>query len=140
MLEKPKIQEPVIDDMLQKQYGLTGAKIDFLPIGNDVNTAAYRVNDGDNGLFYLKLRRGDFNRASVMVPYFLKEHGLQQIIAPIPTKSQREWTSVNEYALALYPFVEGRNGFQQPLSDQQWVELGRAVKGLHTLTVPSRNC
>lgn len=134
MLEKPQIQEPEIVKALAAKYGLQGAKIDFLPLGNDVNTAAYRVETADKEL-YLKLRRGDFNAASVMVPYLLKEHGVQQVIAPIATQDEHEWTRLNEYSLALYPYVHGHNGFEHPLSDEQWVELGSAVKGLHTLAV-----
>lgn len=136
MLEQPNIPESVIIDTLQKQYGLIEVKIEFLPIGNDVNSAVYRVKGDNQEQLYLKLRRGDFNKASVMVPYLLNEHGVKQVISPKTTQNGEEWTTLNEYSLALYPFIEGKNGFQQPLSDKQWIELGSAVKGLHTLTVP----
>ena len=39
--------------------------------------------------------------------------------------------------MILYPFVEGHNGYEVELSDRQWVELGRALKGIHTAAVPS---
>jgi spectinomycin phosphotransferase len=36
----------------------------------------------------------------------------------------------------LYPYVEGHNGFEKSLSDQQWVEFGAALKRFHTADIP----
>jgi spectinomycin phosphotransferase len=137
MLEKPTIQEPSIEECLKEQYGLEKSTVEFLPIGNDVNSAVYRVLANDNTLLYLKLRRGDFNKASVIVPHLLRESGVKQVIAPLLTKEQQEWAKLNEFSLALYPYIDGKNGFQHPLSDVQWIELGTAEKGLHALQPPA---
>src|SRR5690242_18079226 len=112
MLERPSVSDSDIEGFLKRDYGLESPRVEFLPVGNDVNTAAYRVVNPDHDALYLKLRRGDFNVASVMVPYLLKQHGVNQVIAPIPTQSHQEWSAFNEYSIALYPFVKGRNAFQ----------------------------
>lgn len=136
MLEKPRIEDSLIIQCLESQYGLTTVILDFLPIGNDVNSAVYRVFANGNLHLYLKLRKNDFNKASVIIPHLLKENGIKQVIAPLLTTTQQEWTTLNEYSLALYPYIEGQNGFHHALSDMQWKELGAAVKGLHTLQSP----
>ena len=38
--------------------------------------------------------------------------------------------------MVLYPFVEGRNGYQNRLTDQQWFTFGAALKAIHTAAVP----
>jgi spectinomycin phosphotransferase len=38
--------------------------------------------------------------------------------------------------LILYPFVEGRNGYEVELSDRHWRDFGAALKSLHTAVVP----
>jgi spectinomycin phosphotransferase len=39
------------------------------------------------------------------------------------------------FNLMLYRFVEGHNGYEVPLSDEQWIEFGRALKQIHTTTL-----
>ncbi|MHB8625066.1 MAG: phosphotransferase [Aggregatilineales bacterium] len=131
MLEKPALQDAKIIACLRDQYGLQVAQFAFLPIG-DWNTAVYRVVTHDKTLYFLKLRRGVFDETSVMVPQFLSDQGIVQVIVPILTRIQQLWTSLDTFSLILYPFVEGRNGFERNLSDRQWGDFGRALKGIHT--------
>src|SRR5690242_1582700 len=109
MLEKPNLHESLIEDCLRNQYGLENVTLKFLLVGNDVNTAVYRVNINKQEQMYLKLRKGDFNIMSVIVPHLLKEHDIKQVIAPVLTRSQQEWTKINEFSLALYPYIDGEN-------------------------------
>ena len=43
---------------------------------------------------------------------------------------------MDAFAVILFPFVAGQNGFEAPLSDRQWVEFGAALRGIHTVVVP----
>jgi spectinomycin phosphotransferase len=38
--------------------------------------------------------------------------------------------------MILYPFVDGKNGFERDLTDPQWVEFGAALKKFHTMEFP----
>jgi spectinomycin phosphotransferase len=97
----------------------------------------YRVATGDVETCFVKLRRGDFAEAAVRVPHLLHKSGVTHLIAPLPTRAGRLWTTAEEYKVIVYPFVEGEDGYTIPLSDQQCTELGRALKALHTATLPS---
>jgi spectinomycin phosphotransferase len=37
--------------------------------------------------------------------------------------------------MVLYPFIEGQDGYQVTLSDQQWVAFGAALRGIHAAQV-----
>lgn len=38
--------------------------------------------------------------------------------------------------MALYPYINGRNGVDTKISEQQWQQLGEAVKKLHSADIP----
>jgi spectinomycin phosphotransferase len=138
MLEKPELEDEKIINCLKDEYGLSVEKLSFLPLGADLNTAVYRVEADDETVYFLKLRRGEFNEASVTVPRYLNDLGIKQIIPPLTTRIGQLWAGLALFKVILYPFVEGHNGFERNLSDQQWVEFGAALKKFHTADIPSR--
>jgi spectinomycin phosphotransferase len=131
MLEKPDVPDERLIACLRDDYGVRVTEIAFLPLGYDVNTAVYRVADGATP-YFLKLRSGDFDEATIAIPRFLYDCGISAVIPPIPTGDKRLWTRMDAYAVVLSPFIIGRNGWDQPLSDRQWVDFGSALRGLHT--------
>jgi spectinomycin phosphotransferase len=137
MLEKPNLQDKKIIDCLRDEYRLNVVQVAFLPLGADRDTAVYRVVTDDRKSYFLKLRLGNFDETSVMLPKFLKDQGIEQVIAPVGTRDHQLWTSMENFNLILYPFVEGRNGFEVKLSDRQWFDFGVALKGIHTVKIPT---
>ena len=135
MLEKPDIADELITSSLQEEYNLRVAELTFLPLGADLGTAVYRVVSDDGTAYFLKLRKG-FDEITVTVPLFLKSQGIQEIIAPFETKSKQGWADFGDYKMILYPFIEGKNGFDMELSDHHRRTLGAAFKGIHTGQVP----
>jgi spectinomycin phosphotransferase len=135
MLEKPDLPDEKLIACLRDDYGVHVTEITFLPLGYDVNTAVYRVAD-DATPYFLKLRSGDFDEGIVAIPRFLHDRGIAQVIPPMETRDGRLWTRMDAYAVILSPFVTGRNGWEEPLSDRQWVDFGSALNGLHTAVAP----
>jgi spectinomycin phosphotransferase len=136
MLEKPDIEDEKILACLQDEFGLSVTEISFLPLGADPNTAAYRVVAEDGMVYFLKLRRGTFDETSVTLPKFLSDLGLSPIIAPLATRTGQLWGNLEAFSAILYPFVEGRDGYEVGLSDRHWNDLGKALKSLHSARVP----
>ncbi len=136
MLEKPNLQDEKIIACLHDEYGLNGVQVAFLPLGADRNTAVYRAVTDHATPYFVKLRRGVFDETTVVVLKLLHNQGVRQIIAPLATRSRQLWTSLGSFNLTLYPFIEGRHGFEVDLSDRHWVDFGRALKGIHTAMVP----
>ena len=137
MLIKPDIQDEKIIRCLQDEYGLTVGKVAFLPLGADFNTAVYRITTSNQTDYFLKLRSGEFLEASVSVPQYLADLGIKQVIPPIATKTGHLWTNLESFKATLYPYVEGRNGVEAKLSEDQWVQFGAAIKKLHGADIPS---
>lgn len=137
MLQKPDLPDERIAACLRDHYGPKATAIGFLALGADANTAVYRVEADDDAVYFLKLRRKSaFAESTVEVPQMLHNQGIAPVIAPQTTTAGRLWASLDGFAAILYPFIEGRDGFEVPLSDQQWIELGAAVKRLHTAALP----
>jgi spectinomycin phosphotransferase len=54
------------------------------------------------------------------------------------THAGQLWAALDEFRLILYPFVDGQSGFDVELTGPQWDAFGRALKRIHTTTVPAR--
>lgn len=135
MLEKPTVPDQSIISRLQDQYQLHVTQLTFLPIGADEGSAVYRVVTRERTVYFLKLRKG-FNEIVVTVPLFLKSQGLDATIIPFKTKSNQYWADFGDYKMILYPFIEGKNGFNMDVTDDLKRELGAALKRIHTVKIP----
>ena len=136
MLEKPDLEDERIIASLKREYGLPVARVSFLPLGADRNTAVYRVVAREGTPYFLKLRGGDFKDTSVTLPAYLSEQGIAHILPPLTTTTGGLWASLDSFKVILYPFVDGRNCYEICLSDHQWREFGATLKRIHTVILP----
>jgi spectinomycin phosphotransferase len=136
VLQKPDLPDEALAASLEGAHGLRVAEVVFLPLGNDRDTAVYRVVAEDGRAYFLKLRRGVFDETGVAVPRLLHQRGVAQVIPPIPTPDGRLWTRLQPFALVLYPFVAGHDAHAIPLTEDQWRSLGAALAGVHAIRLP----
>jgi spectinomycin phosphotransferase len=136
MLEQPDIPDATVRVRLRDSFGLDIAQITFLPIGWVYN-ALYRVVAAGGASYLLKLRRDHFNEIAVAVPAFLHAHGIRQVVAPIPTTSNMLWVRAHGFVWTLYPFVDGKTGFERALSQRHWIALGQSMQAVHTTKLPA---
>jgi len=136
MLEKPAITDEAVVAGVQAAFGLAVDRLDFLPLGADVNTAVYRLITQDQTPYFLKLRGGRFNELSVRLPQFLSDQGIAEIIRPFTTQSGNLWADLGRFKAVLYPFIDGHDAYDVPLTDAQWRQFGAALKGVHTAVLP----
>lgn len=136
MLEKPDLPDEKIAACLGDEYGLNAAQIAFLPLGADQRTAVYRVVAGDGTPYFCKLRRGTFNESFLALARFFSDQGIPQVIPHLTTRTGKLWAGVDAFKIILYPFVEGKNGYEVELSDQHWIDLGQALRRIQTTALP----
>ena len=136
MLEKPGLADDEIIGCLRTGYGVGVVELMFLPLGADRDTAVYRAAAGDGASFFVKLRRGSFDERAVVLPRFLSEQGISQIIAPWAGTAGRLWEDLGVFKVMVSPFVTGRDAYAVPLTDRQWIDLGRALRRIHTVALP----
>jgi spectinomycin phosphotransferase len=133
MLNKPKIPDQAVLSVL-RSYGLQSAEATFLP-GGDSNSAVYRVIGG--GIrYFLKLRCGDFDEIAATVPAYLHSKGIIRVMAPIPTTTGQPWIRSHSFDWMLYPFFEGKNGFEHRLSPANWIAFGETMRRVHEIILP----
>ena len=136
MLEKPNLDDSKIVACLRENYRLHPAEVSFLPLGVDQDTAVYQAISDDGTPHFVKLRGGEFNEMTVILPGLLSDRGIPHIIAPLPTTAGHSWCSLEEYKLVLFPFVEGRDGYETRVLDHHWRDLGATLKAIHTCALP----
>ncbi len=136
MLEKPKIPEALIARAVRADYGLDVARVTFLPLGYDVNTAVYHVQAQAGAEYFLKLRLGEFNPITVAVPHLLNSQGIHAVMAPIQTRFGQLVSTLENFTIILYPYIPGKDGYQVSLVDLDWVELGWTLKSVHHAPLP----
>src|SRR5215813_10637429 len=100
MLEKPPVEDEKIAACLSTTYGVTATELEFLPLGYDSNASVYRVRANDQ-TYFLKVKQDSVNELSVSIPRFLKEHGIEQAVAPLPTVTGVLWGKVDQYTLLV---------------------------------------
>jgi len=131
MIEKPNIKDEKIINTLNENYLILVSDIEFLPVGNDSSAWAYRVDAKNKVSYFLKIRKEISNRAGLFVPRFLKDNGIEQVIAPLSTKTQELWVNIDGFAFILYPFITGNEAMKVGMTDVQWMEFGSTLKQIH---------
>jgi spectinomycin phosphotransferase len=131
VIEKPNISDERIIAALQENFSIPATGIEFLPLGLDSSAWAYRV-EAENTVYFLKLRKEIPSPAGILIPRFLREQGIQQVMAPLATKFGEAWAIADGFFFILYPFIVGNEVMEVGMSDPHWIEFGSALKRLHT--------
>ncbi len=135
MLEKPKVNEDEIVNYLHTAYKISAIELNFLPLGNSTNAWMYEVTSDTGKKYFLKLKKGEVYEPSLFVPQYLKNKGVKQIVAPIPDNNDRLSSIVASHTLILYPFITTDTASTVGMSDEQWMDLGKIVKDLHSANI-----
>jgi len=131
VIEKTYITDEKIISALRENYSIPVVGVEFLPLGLDSSAWAYRV-EAENANYFLKLRKEIPNPAGILIPCFLKEQGIDQVMAPLSTKNRKALASANGFFFILYPFITGERAMDVGMSDVHWMEFGSILKRLHT--------
>ncbi|WP_104205267.1 phosphotransferase enzyme family protein [Billgrantia saliphila] len=125
-----------IDQWLSIEYDLSLGDIEPLGLGADLDARTYRLVDRKGTEFFLKLRRGRPDPATLSVPQWLANQGLAHVVAPLATRTGELWAKFGSLHAVLYPFVEGHSGWQVELTPGQWRTLGKTLRSVHEATLP----
>ena len=132
MREKTGLSDENILACLTTGYGIEAQELEFLPLGYDYHAGVYRARGADGSLYFVKVKLGQINAPGLITPRQLKDQGLEQVVAPLRDLAGGLWQRLGEYAVIVYPFVEGVSGMDVELSEAQWVEYGEIVGRIHT--------
>jgi spectinomycin phosphotransferase len=134
MIDRPAVDERWLAAEVATAWAVDVVDLVFIPVGLDGQAWAYRVDTSDGGRYFLKLRRGEFTRAAVRLPGFLRTQGVRQVVAPINLPGGETGRRLRDYHLLLYPFHDGGSRWRRGLTDRQWIEYGEFLGRLHAVT------
>jgi spectinomycin phosphotransferase len=135
MREKPNIPDERLQATLQDQFDLVPVTLEFLPVGLDYHAGVYRVVSEQGDVYLLKATSRPLYEPRYLVPRYLNDQGIRYVVAPLSTKSGDLWAKLDGWTMILYPFIEGDNSLTG-MTNEQWRELGRIFKQIHTVPVP----
>ena len=139
MREDPRFDAALIAECLETHDGLAIDALSYLPIGPDMRAFVYRATARDGRDWFVKVRIGPVNEASLLVPAALNERGIHDVLAPLRTRSGHLSRRLpNGDSVILYPFIEGENGKIVGLSNEQWREFGEALRDVHASGLEAR--
>jgi spectinomycin phosphotransferase len=105
--ERPPLPDHALAAALASGWGVAAASVEFLPVGDDSHAWAVAADGGDGTRWFLKVRRGEVDPATVLVPMFLRNHGLEQVVAAVPAAAGDPWRPLDGFTLLVYPWDDG---------------------------------
>ncbi|GHO79010.1 spectinomycin phosphotransferase [Ktedonobacter sp. SOSP1-85] len=139
MSKEPGLSDESLHHCLEEQYALNAATFELLSQGLDVNARVYRVVSEQGGAYLLKARQGQFYEPACRVPRYLRDQGVTSVVAPLPTREQALWVTVDKWTLVLYPFIDGDSSWNPSMDDTYWRSLGAAFKQIHHVKPPAES-
>ena len=133
MREPPALAPDAIAAALQAGFGIRVAQLEFLAVGNDAASWAFRVGAPDGKAWFLKVRAGHGRWPGSAVPWHLHRLGVPHVLAPLATTAGVPYVEVDGFALALYPMLDARPAVEVGLSAEQWRTLGDVVRQVHAV-------
>lgn len=127
------VSDERLQSILANEYGLSGVSLKPLVAGNDADARSFFVRARD-GRYLLRLRRGGAPQGSLLALSAMATSGVPQlasVVAPLESRVGELSLSVGSHSASLYRYIDGTNGLERPLSNEQWVGLGRFVRSLH---------
>jgi len=131
-----QFSENEILNLFKLHYNLKIQSIQLLELGADMNALTYKANT-DSQSYFVKMKIGNHEEAHLTLLHFLHTAGLEEIIYPVKTTNGNLISQFDQFKMIVYPFIEGKNGFEQSLTKNQWIKLGVALKKIHSLPIPS---
>ena len=126
-----------IIDCLNLNYNIDVLTLQFLPIGADMNSLIYKVETKDHDYYFLKLKQGHHHEIAIDIVELLHHAGIKQVILPLRTLNDYPTQRLDNYTLIVYPFIQGQDAFTRALTNEQWLTLGKTLRQIHDIEVPS---
>ncbi len=121
---------------LKTHYGINVYELLQLPLGADLNAIIYKAKTWDQS-YFVKLIYGHEHDAGLAILELLQQTKVPLIIPPVPTLQGQLLQRLDHATLIVQPFIDGQNCFSHILTAQQWIALGKSLKSIHAMPIPS---
>jgi len=136
MIQKAHIADEKIIKKISSDYNIQTKLFEFLPVGEA--SWCYKVTDHSNKQWFIKLTTSDLYKPSVLIPYFLQHQQHNSFIFSAEKNISGELIdTIENFCLALYPYIEGKEARYSEMTPLQWTTIGSYMYNLHTTQLPS---
>jgi spectinomycin phosphotransferase len=133
--EAPNIAVDRLRTCLREQYALAAITLEFLPRGHDYLAGVYRVAGEQGSVYLLKVTSRPLYAPSCLIPRYLRDQGISAVVAPLPTTSGSSWTTVAEWTVIVYPFLDGESTLTG-MTSAHWSAVGAIFRQIHQVPLP----
>ena len=137
-MSKKPIQEQEIIELLKNYYGINVQSVQLISGGADFNAFVYKADSKDNSnSYFVKFKYGRHDDMSLSIIRLLHDSGIKELIVPINTLEGNSSQLSDRFRIIVYPFIHAPNGFTKNLTENQWKQLGTALRSIHDISVPA---
>lgn len=134
MLDKPRLADEDMRACLAQSYGLMAGTITFLPLGYDSRAGVYRAEVGGQD-YFVKVKQDTIDPVTVLLPRYLQDHGISEVVAPIAAQDGALWGTAGDYSVLVYPFITEVR--ERPLSEEHRRIFGALLRRIHSIELPA---
>lgn len=121
-----------IKDTISSNYDIDVKYLEPMDYGADSNAERFKVLDVRNNAYFAKVSK-ELSRQNLELLHYLNEKLGGCIITPLENQNGELYTVFEDYFIVIYPFVEGKNGFEEALTLSDIKAAGQILKKLHSL-------
>ncbi|HDO7941409.1 TPA: aminoglycoside O-phosphotransferase APH(9)-Ia [Legionella pneumophila] len=122
--------------LLKVYYGIDIHTVQLIVGGADMNAFGYKA-DSESNSYFVKLKYGHHDEINLSIIRLLHDSGIKEIIFPIYTRDTKLFQQIDHFKITVYPFINAPNGFTQNLTEKQWQQLGKVLRQIHEISVPT---
>lgn len=126
------IEMNYLENEIRIGYALEIKSLEPMDYGADSNAERFRLLDINNRAYFVKISK-EVSGQNLELLHYLSETLGDYIITPIENHNAELYTKCENYSIIIYPFIEGKNGFEEALTLTDIQTLGEIIKCLHSL-------
>jgi spectinomycin phosphotransferase len=126
------IEMNYMKDMVTLNYGLNVKSLTPVEYGADSNAERFKLLDEKDNAYFVKVSREVSGKNLMLLSYLSKALG-GYIITPIENHNAELYTKCEDYFIVVFPFIEGKNGFEETLTSIDMKTIGKIIKDLHLI-------
>ncbi len=125
----------ILKSVVEQYWNLNISQLVELNLGADPNAQTFSAVNGQQKLF-IKTRTAN-TPVSNPITNWLWEQGIKEVISALNDNQGLPQQLIHNHYVSVYPFVSGKNGYEQPTTKSHWKQLGKAISQLHQLNPDS---
>lgn len=125
--------DSTVTAVLREWYGVEPARLDRLTGGLDTTAWCYRVTVD----LVVRVALGRVRAPTFQLPRALADGGVAAAVAPIASRAGALSVESGGLTWAVYPYVDGADGYAHGMTDAMWHELGAVLREMHDARLPT---